>query len=66
MARHDRIQDWTAATYSECTGLPANTEQRAPAWDIVDPVSGELEEARLDVATSDASTGAALFFEVVV
>ena len=66
MARHDRIRDWTAATYSECTGLPANTEQRVPAWDTVDPVSGELEEARLDVATSDAGTGAALFFDVVV
>ena len=60
------IGSGTGPRRPECTGLPANTEQRVPAWDIVDSVSRELEEARLDVATSDASTGAALFFDVVV
>lgn len=64
--RHNRIRDWLAATYSECTGLPATVEQRVPQWDSVDAVSGEVLEARLDVATTDIGTGAAMFVDVVV
>ena len=64
--RHNYIRDWLCAAYSECTGLPANTEQRVPEWDLINPEDGTLEEARLDVATSDVATGAALFMDVVV
>ena len=66
MAHHNRIRDWAAATYTECTGLPSVTEQHVPAWDVVDPNTGEVEEARLDVATSDAVTGGSLYLDVVV
>ena len=64
--RHDRIRDWAAAAYAECTGLPTRTEQRVPEWDLVDRDTGEVEEARLDVATSDPGTGAPLYVDVVV
>ena len=66
IARHNAVRDWSCATYSECTGLPATTEQHVPQWDLVDEVSGEVEEARLDVATSDVDTGAPLFLDVVI
>ena len=65
MARHDAIRDWACATYRECTGLPANTEQHVPQWDLVGE-DGEVEEARLDVATSDIGTGAPLYLDVVI
>ena len=64
--RHNRIRDWAAATYAECTGLPATTEQRVPQWDLIDPDTVRVAEARLDVATSDIGTGAALYLDVVV
>ena len=64
--RRNRIRDWVAATYLECIGLPTTVEQRVPQWDVVDPDTGEVEEARLDVATSDVGTGAPTFVDVVV
>ena len=63
--RHNRVRDWYCATYSACTGLPATTEQHVPQWDVVDS-RGEVEQARLDVATSDARTGLPLYLDVVV
>ena len=66
MARHNRIRDWVAPTCTECSGLPASTEQRVPQWDLVDPETGDVEEAILDVATSDVGTGAPLYVDVVV
>ena len=63
----DRVRDWSCGTtYTQCTGLPACTEQHVPQWDLVDPDTGEAEEARLDIATSDVGTGAPLFYDVVV
>jgi len=64
--RHNRIRDWLAATYAECTGLPTTVEQRVPQWDLVDPASGAVQEARLDVATSDIGTGAPMYVDVVI
>ena len=66
LVRHDSIRDWACASYNECAGLLANTEQRVPQWDLVDPDTGVVEEARLDVATSDVGTGAPLYYDVVV
>ena len=60
------MRDWYCATYAACTGLPAVTEQHVPQWDIVDRDTGEVEQAVLDVATSDARTGLPLFLDVVV
>ena len=36
------------------------------AWDRVDPNTGLLEEARLDVATRDAATGRKIFIDTCV
>ena len=47
-------------------GIPANTEQRVPQWDRVNPATGRTEEAKLDIATSDPLTGSPLFFDFVV
>ena len=44
----------------------AQTEQRVVAWDRVNPRTGLLEEARLDVATRDALTGRLVFVDVTV
>ena len=66
VARHNRIRDWAAATHAACTGLPASTEQRVPEWDRLDPQTGVLEAAVLDVAFSDSRTGRRLLGDVVV
>ena len=34
-----------------------------PAWDRTDPTTGELEQARLDVATRDAATGRTIYVD---
>ena len=46
--------------------MVAQTEQRVVAWDRVNPRTGLLEEARLDVATRDALTGRLVFVDVTV
>ena len=57
MARHNALRDFTASGHPKVTGYVANTEQRVTAWDRVNPRTGVLEEARLDVATRDAVSG---------
>ena len=64
--RHDSIRDWTAKFHQKTTGLTAVTEQRVPAWDRVNPRTGRLEEARLDVATRDAVTGRKIYVDTTV
>ena len=64
-ARHDGLRDYIAKNHSNVTGIVANTEQRVPAWDRV-TAAGELEEARLDVATRDAITGRTVYVDVTV
>ena len=40
--------------------------QRVPQWDRLDAQTGEVEEARLDIASTDVRTGAPLYVDVVV
>ena len=61
MARHDALRNFTASFHPKVTGYVANKEQRVTAWDRVNPRTGLLEEARLDVATRDAVSGRTIF-----
>ena len=56
-ARHDALRDWHSAAHTALTGCPAPTEQRVPAWDRVDPTTGRLEEAVLDLSLRDPAEG---------
>ena len=62
-ARHDSLRDWHGRRHRDLTGHAVATEQRVPAWDRVDPISGALEEARLDLATRDAVAGSPVFID---
>ena len=64
--RHNGIREWGASVWTLCTSTPAETEQHVPQWDRVNPRTGLMEEARLDVATADLRTGAPLFVDVVI
>ena len=44
----------------------AAKEQRVTAWDRVNPRTGLIEEARLDVATRDAASGRKIFVDACV
>ena len=50
--------------------MPTSSEQHVPRWDVtrINPQTEQpyVEEARLDVASSDPSTGAAIFMDTVV
>ena len=62
-ARHDRMRDWHAKLHTSLTGFAATTEQLVPAWDRVNRRTGLLEAAKLDVATTDPSTGRPVFVD---
>ena len=68
--RHNRIRDRVARFWTECTTVPALTEQRVPAWDtdVWDAATGRTvrEEAVLDVVTSDPTTGEEVQVDVTV
>ena len=64
--RHDALRDLNADMWGDHMGVPANTEQRVPQWDRVNPTTGRTEEAKLDIATSDPESGRPLFFDIVV
>ena len=66
MARHDALRDFTASFHPKVTGFTTNTEQRVTAWDRVNPRTGLLEEARLDVATRDAVSGRTIYVDASV
>ena len=66
VARHNGVRDATAALHSKATGYVTCTEQRVVAWDRVNPRTGLLEEARLDVATRDAASGRPVFVDAMV
>ena len=55
-----------AKYHHKVTGHVAITEQRVVAWDRINPRTGQLEEARLDVATRDAVTGRKIFVDTTV
>ena len=65
-ARHDAVRDFTAAFHSKVSGFVAATEQRVVAWDRQNPRTGQIEEARLDVATRDAASGRKIFIDAMV
>ena len=65
-ARHNDLRDWSADSWKDCTGLRTTKEQHVPRWDTVNRRTGQTIEARLDVATSDPSTGESLYFDVCV
>ena len=60
--RHNSLRDWHAPHHTALTGHFATTEKRVPAWDRVNPRTGRLEEARLDVATRDPGSNARPIF----
>ena len=64
--RHDSLRDFAASYHQKATGLVTFKEQRAPAWDRVNPRTGQLEEARLDFATRDCITGQPIFVDTTV
>ena len=66
VARHNGLRDFTAEFHPKVTGYAAVKEQRVAAWDRVNPRSGLLEEARLDVATRDSTTGRKIFVDTMV
>ena len=61
--RHNSLRDWHAPTHARLTGYHAEKEQRVPAWDRMNPRTGIMEEARLDVCTRDPSTGQPVFVD---
>ena len=60
------MRDFTAKNHTAITGKFASTEQRVEAWDRVNPNTGELEQAKLDVATWDAVSGRQIYVDVSV
>ena len=67
--RHDSLRDYGASAWTGCTGVPALTEQRVPEWDrtVIDATGrAVLEEAVLDIVSSDPMTGQAVHVDVTV
>ena len=64
--RHNSLRDWAASMYTDCVGAVTNIEQHVPEWDVVDPDSGETEQAILDVATRDPFSGETLYLDTTV
>ena len=65
-ARHDAMRDFTAEFHPKVCGYVAVKEQRVSAWDRVNPRTGLLEEAKLDVATRDAASGRKIYVDTMV
>ena len=64
--RHNELRDFTASFHPKVTGYVTATEQRVTAWDRINPRTGLLEEAKLDVATRDAASGRKIFVDAMV
>ena len=64
--RHDCLRDFTARFHTKVSGYTSCKEQRVTAWDRVNPRTGALQEARLDVATRDSASGRKIFVDVCV
>jgi len=64
--RHDELKHFTAAFHQKVSGFVAVKEQRVSAWDRLNPSTGVLEEAVLDVSTRDAATSRKIFVDVTV
>ena len=61
--RHNSLRDWHAPFHTAQTGYTADREQFASQWDRVNPRTGEVELARLDVATRDAATAQPIYVD---
>ena len=55
-----------AAYYQKVTGYASIAEQAVTPWNRTHPRNGALEEAKLDVATRDAVTGNAVYFDASI
>ena len=67
--RHNNIRDFSAVSWADCSGAQARTEQRVPEWDreVVDAQGRTvMEEAVLDVITSDPQSGRLMHLDVTV
>ena len=64
--RHNGLRDFCARFHQRVTGFVALTEQRVSAWDRINPRTGRLEEATLDVATRDAVHGRSIYVDTTV
>jgi len=65
-ARHNGLRDFTASFHPKVTGYAAASEQRVVAWDRINPRTGLLEEARLDVCTRDSASGRTVYVDTMV
>ena len=65
-ARHNGLRDFTTSFHPKVTGYAAASEQRVVAWDRVNPRTGLLEEARLDVCTRDSASGRTVYVDTMV
>ena len=63
--RHNCIRDWVAKTLTACSDFSASTEQHVPQWGRLNPRTGEIERAILDVATRNGA-GRLMFIGVRV
>ena len=66
LKQHDKLVEWGAKCWEQCSGMPTLTEQHVPAWDRLNRRTGRLEEAILDFTSSDPVTGGPLYFDVCV
>ena len=60
------MRDVSADLHSKATGYVVAKEQRVTAWDRTNSRTGQHEEARLDYATRNASTGNKIFVDAMV
>ena len=60
------MRDFCAAYHQKVTGYAATTEQLVTAWNRTNPRTGELEKAKLDVATRDAVTGNVVYLDTSI
>ena len=65
-ARHDASRDFTAKSHKDVTDKLALKEQHVIVCDLVNPKTGELEEARLDVCTRDAVSKHLIYIDVMI
>ena len=59
------MRDWSASVWKQSSGQPTSTEHLVPAWNRTKP-NGDIEEAILDVASSEPLSGTQVYMDVVV
>lgn len=66
VAKHNRLRDLFARLHADATGCSATVEQHVPAWDSLDPASGEVRRAVLDVAGQAVNGTGVVYLDVTV